>query len=166
MFYASKCKHHKVYCLSHFSVYNSVALITFTSYNHQLCMFFFKKIITPNRNSVAPKKWLPLLSRLPMLSAFSICLPVLDPTYKWNNVFDFLMPGLFSYIVFVCILFKNFTFWIMDNKEWMDDNTNCNGCISLIWNAWTFQLKLFQLFNFLDYGIFVYVQWDILSIEL
>lgn len=83
-----------------------------------------------------------------MLSAFSICLPVLDPTYKWNNIFDFLMPGLFSNIVFVCILYKNFTFWIMDNKEWMDDNTNCSGCISLIWNAWTFQLKSVPAFQF------------------
>lgn len=43
MFYASKYKHHKVYCLSHFSVYNSAALITFTSYNHQLCMFLKNK---------------------------------------------------------------------------------------------------------------------------
>lgn len=149
MFYASKYKHHKVYCLSHFSVYNSVALITFTSYSRQLCMFF-KKLITPNRNSIAPKKWLPLLSRLPVSSAFSIYLPVLYPTYRWNDIFDFLMPGLFSCIVFGCILYKNFTFWIMDNKEWMDDYTNCSGCISLIWNAWTFQLKCVPAFQFFE----------------
>lgn len=36
----------------------------------------------------------------------------------------------------------------MDNKEWMDDNTNCSGCISLIWNAWTFQLKSVPAFHF------------------